>query len=103
MKKILLLLLLPILLLGWCVKSTPIDICVTGKERITNSAWGKYLVYTDSWTYEITDSLFNFRFDSSDLYGSIENECYTAEIDLLSWRVPFLSWYENIITISFKS
>ena len=57
----------------------------------------KYLIYTNDTTYEITDSLAYFRFDSSDLYGKIEVG-KTYECKVCGWRIPLLSSYKNIIT-----
>jgi hypothetical protein len=58
----------------------------------------KYMVFTTSWTYEITDSLMNMRFNSSDLFWKIESgKCYEVTIDALSFRSGFLSSFENIL------
>lgn len=58
----------------------------------------KYIVFTTSWTYEITDSLMNMRFNSSDLFGKIESwKCYEVTIDALSFRSWLLSSFENIL------
>ena len=78
------------------------DITVTDKNvKVTSSGEktdSKYLIFTDDGTYEITDSLFNFRFDSSDLYGQIKvGERYT--ITTVGIRIPFFSCYENILEI----
>lgn len=55
----------------------------------------KYLVYTNVTTYEITDSLLKWRWNSSDLYGSIEVG-KTYEIETGGYRIPLLSTYQNI-------
>jgi hypothetical protein len=70
---------------------------VTGKERVCESGNSscKYLVYTESGTYRLQDSIFIGRFDTSDVYGQIdEDTCY--EITSYGWRVPFFSTYPNI-------
>lgn len=61
----------------------------------------KYLVYTDDGTYEITDSLFWPRFDSSDLYGYIEVG-KTYEFTVAGYRVPLLTMYPNIYEAEVK-
>lgn len=54
-----------------------------------------YLIYSENTTYEITDSWFYPRFNSSDLYGKIQiGESY--KITVGGSRIPFLSWYPNI-------
>lgn len=58
----------------------------------------KYLVYTDNGTYEITDSLAYWRWDSSDLYGKIKvGKTYEAKV--YGWRIPIFSSYKNIVSV----
>ena len=72
-------------------------ITVTDKDTKRSGDTDKYLIYTKEGTYEITDTIAFWRFDSSDLYGKIEiGKTYDCEV--AGWRVPFLSAYENIIT-----
>ncbi len=61
----------------------------------------KYLVYTNDGTYEITDSLFWPRFDSSDLYGYIEVG-QTYEFTVAGYRVPLFTMYPNIYEAKVK-
>lgn len=48
--------------------------------------------------YEFTnqDSLLNGKFNSSTIQGQIKVDC-VYNIKTCGWRVPLLSWYENII------
>lgn len=58
----------------------------------------KYLIYTDNGTYEITDSLVYWRWDSSDLYGKIKvGKTYEAKV--YGWRIPIFSSYKNIVSV----
>ena len=103
MKKIIISLVLLLTFTG-CTKPDTKYICVNEKDAVVVSngevSKNKYLIYSDRGVYEITDSIFNMRFDSSDLYGKIkEGECYVATIDAMSWRTPFFSMYENIISV----
>lgn len=66
-----------------------------GIKRYINS--DKYLVYTEEETFEITDNILIWRWDSSDQYGQIELG-KTYEFDVVGWRIPFLSMYRNIIS-----
>lgn len=53
----------------------------------------------DEETFEITDEFLLGRFNSSDDYGRLKvGETYTVMVN--GWRVPFLSWYRNIIEIN---
>lgn len=45
-----------------------------------------------------TDILVRLKFNSSDLQASIEAG-KTYEAVVVGYRVPFLSWYKNIISI----
>lgn len=58
----------------------------------------RYLVYTTEGTFEITDSLFAGRFDSSDLYGKIEVG-KTYQMYIAGERHPFLTMYPNLYEI----
>lgn len=74
-------------------------ITVDSKERVVSGKSGRYLVFTEgSGTYEVTDSLWAGRWDSSDVYGQIE-EGVTYDVTVQGYRVPFFSMYPNIIEI----
>ena len=76
---------------------------VTGKERITKVVEGNdnsyYLVYTDKGTFKVEDSIILFRFNSSDLYGSIKADS-TYTFNTVGFRAGFLSEYPNVVTIN---
>lgn len=58
----------------------------------------RYLIYSENTTYQISDSLLLWRWNSSDLYGQIMvGETY--EIRVAGYRIPFLSWYPNIYEV----
>jgi hypothetical protein len=69
---------------------------VTKMERINAGKTSKYLVFTKSGVYENTDSLLNWKFNSSDLYNDLLVGM-TYDCDVYGWRVRFLSWYPNIV------
>lgn len=75
---------------------------VAHKERVGHGSGEnfseKYLVYTDGETFELVDSLLYLRFNSSDHYGNIR-EGQTYRLRVVGWRVPFLSWYRNVIQV----
>lgn len=82
-------------------KRETLMIQVGDKERVTESVGeevsSRYLIYSTTETFEVTDSLIEGRFDSSDLYGSIQRDhCYHVEV--YGWRVPVLSMYRNIVS-----
>lgn len=79
-------------------------VTVTDKDIKNYNNDSKYLVFTklengETKVFSIEDSLFKWRFDSSDVYADIEvGETY--EIEVIGWRIEFFSAYENIMTFS---
>lgn len=80
---------------------------VTGtiKEKWMKSAGDsgmKYLFSVD-WgngnleVIENTDALFFLKFNSSDIYANLQAG-QTAKFKVVGWRIPFMSWYRNIIS-----
>ena len=88
------------LCIGGCVVSSHREFnqtfTVTGKENVKSGNSGKYLIYTDKTTYEITDTWLFWRWNSSDVYGNMQIG-KTYEATLQGYRVPFLSWYQNVL------
>lgn len=73
---------------------------VTEKAVKNDGESGLYLIYTEDEngninTYEISDSLFRMRFDSSDVYAAIKPG-NTYKFKIGGSRIKFLSWYPNI-------
>lgn len=75
-------------------------VTVQDKGRVGGDKDGKYLVYCldaegNSRVFEVTDSLFKFRFNSADTYNLIQvGETYTFTAG--GYRIPFFSMYPNI-------
>ncbi|MEC1690320.1 hypothetical protein P9E05_02110 [Bacillus mojavensis] len=79
------------------------EIKVTDKETKTTEDSSKYLIFGEdekgnAKVFENTDALFARKFNSSDLYAEIEVG-KTYEFKTIGFRVPFMSMYENIMTI----
>jgi len=79
-----------------------VEFTITKTERVTtgsgDSLSSKYLIFTDGETFKNTDSLWYWKFNSSDLYGSMKpGTTYTAQA--YGFRVPFLSWYRNVVHV----
>lgn len=78
-----------------------VTVKITEKERIHDGDEDKYLIWTEGEVFENTDSLVLGKFNSSDIYGKIqENETYECKV--YGWRIPFLSMYRNIIDCNLK-
>jgi hypothetical protein len=75
-----------------------ITVKVKEKERVNTSFSSKYLIFTETEVLTNDDDFFIWKFDSSDLYGDIE-EGKTYKFYVYGWRIPFLSWYRNITKI----
>jgi hypothetical protein len=71
-----------------------------GKSKQINqdSSGGKYLIFTDNEVLENTDSLWYWKWNSSDFYNKIEAG-KTYKFTVYGWRVPFMSWYRNIVEV----
>lgn len=91
---------------AWFSSKEEITITVTDKERITEShgsgdnlsVESKFLVYTESETFENTDVTFLGKWNSSDVQGHLKaGETYTVIV--YGWRMPFWSSYRNIVEI----
>ena len=81
---------------------------VTGKERIykssENASSSYYLVFTkeldgDVKVFKKSDELLIGKFGSSNIQAGMEIGG-TYDVDVYGFRVPFLSWYENIVRYS---
>ena len=48
--------------------------------------------------YCIADSLYPWRYDSSNVYARIQIG-HTYHCELYGWRIPFLSWWQNAMNI----
>lgn len=80
-------------------------ITITDKERVTaqfaKDNISKYLIYGEdengkTYVFEDTDTLFRWKFNSSDVYGALK-EGETYELTVIGFRVHILNWYENIV------
>ncbi|MBU4502908.1 MAG: DUF1523 family protein [Nanoarchaeota archaeon] len=76
---------------------------VTEKQVKRYNGKDKYVIFTElmdgtTKVFENTDSLIEWKFDSSDIYGGLD-EGKIYNIKTYGWRIPFLSAYENILDI----
>lgn len=79
-----------------------VTIKVTDKERIVESdgenTTSKYLIFTETETFENTDLLFEGKFNSSDIQSKL-SKGKEYRVKVYGWRIPFLSMYRNIAEI----
>lgn len=72
------------------------DIKPTEKLVKADGNKSKYLIFTDNEVFENTDEFILGKFNSSDLYRDLEiGKDYHCLVT--GYRIPFLSWYRNII------
>ncbi|CCF83468.1 hypothetical protein [Nitrolancea hollandica] len=71
---------------------------VVRTERVEDGNGGRYLIYGEAEVYQNTDSVYFGKFNSSDLYRDIK-EGHSYRFEVVGWRVPFLSWYRNILKV----
>lgn len=75
-----------------------IQVKVTKTERINSGTESKYLVYTENEVFENVDTLLYGKFDSADVQGKLaDNKTHTVKVTGI--RIPFLSWYRNIVSV----
>lgn len=59
----------------------------------------RYVVHTDSETFENTDSLLLWKFNSSDIHRNLrDDEQYCVKV--VGYRIPLFSTYRNIVEIA---
>ena len=78
---------------------------VIGKERVTKTTTkgldSYYLVYCQNETFTIKDTFAYWQYQSSDLYGHLEQgKTYTFQV--YGWRSGFFSMYKNIVSYKEK-
>lgn len=71
---------------------------VVKTERIRKAGKDKYLIFTGGETFENSDTIFYLKFNSSDIYGQLNNG-FKYNLKVNGWRIPFLSMYRNILKI----
>lgn len=86
---------------------TTYEVTITDKERITQPCNGKakskYIVYADSTegeslVFENTDKLIRGKFNSSNIQGMLKvGNAY--KLTVIGVRIPFFSYYQNIIEV----
>ena len=83
-----------------CNRRVEHNCTVTDKDVKQSKDNSKYLIFVKqnntTEVYEITDSLIQGRFNSSDLYGSIEIG-KTYDFTVVGSRIPIWSLYPNIM------
>ena len=77
-------------------------VTIVKTERVNNKEDSKYLIFCEtesgeSIVFENTDSFLRGKFNSSDIYGSLQiGKKY--KVTAVGIRIPFLSAYKNIIS-----
>lgn len=87
---------------SYYMSSEVIEVKIKDKERATTGSGenisSKFIVYSENEVFENTDSWLFMKFDSSDIQNDLSiGETY--KIKVAGWRVPFFSWYRNIVAI----
>lgn len=86
-----------IVAVGTSFMTDTVTYTVTDKVR-TGGESSKYLIFSESETFQNTDSWLDFKFNSSDFYGKIKvGKTYTSKVR--GMRIPLFSAYRNIVTL----
>lgn len=78
------------------------DVKILDKERVTASSndgtvTSKYIIFAEGETFENTDTIWAFKYNSSDIYGKIAKGA-ACTFEVTGFRVPFFSMYRNILS-----
>ena len=101
---IVLVLLLALTLVATCYRGSEAVVTarVSSKERVCKDSGDsiecEYLVFTDRETLKVVDTLLYGRFNSSDVYGRIEDG-RTYRFTVVGWRLPWASQYRNVVRV----
>jgi hypothetical protein len=111
MKKYIILGVIGLVLLGLCFTSAPYQLLtsrtienVLVKEKQVSTESNKetklvvstYLIFTDEGVFRNDDAFWHFKYNSSDLYGLLDNgKRYNLKV--YGWRIPILTMYPNIV------
>lgn len=82
----------------WLNSCQTLNITVKNKENVVHGSSSKYLIFTTEEVFENEDSAFMGKFNSSDFYNKL-TPGQDFKVRVCGWRVPFASWYRNIIEI----
>lgn len=76
---------------------------VTKSERVVSKSGesATYLIFTENEVFNNVDTLWHWKWNSSDFYNKIEAG-KTYELTVYGYRIPFLSGYRNIISYQLK-
>ena len=78
-----------------------VRIKITDKERINTNDEdkdSKYLIFAEGETFENTDLIFAWKWNSSDVQGMLKKDS-TYTVKVVGFRVPFFSMYRNIVKV----
>lgn len=83
--------------------SEVISFTVDRRERVTQNSSDFTQSYYFVWSsegevFQVNDDWIFFTWNSSDRYGQLK-ERTTVRAKVAGWRVPFFSWYRNIVEI----
>ena len=87
--------------LCYAYSATEVDIEIKDREREVKRSRSKYIIHAKNESFECTDSILFWKWNSTDIYRRLEKGC-KYRVMVAGWRVPILSWYRNIIRIKKK-
>lgn len=83
---------------GCTVDSKDRGVTVTSDDDGNVTSKTDYRVYTSCGVFTVADNFFLGKFNSADTYGSL-HENSTYDLDVIGWRVAFLSWFPNTLSV----
>jgi hypothetical protein len=114
MKKYIILGVIGLVLVGLCFTSAPYQLLTsrtienvlvkekqvsTESDKETGLVISTYLIFTDAGVFRNDDSFWHFKYNSSDVYGLLDNgKRYNLKV--YGWRIPILTMYPNIVKVT---
>jgi hypothetical protein len=74
-----------------------ITITVENKDRTYNKDSSKWLVFTENEIFSVSDSMYNWHWRASDIYGKLKVGG-TYNVKVYGYRIGLFSTYRNILS-----
>ncbi len=85
---------------AWSETLTNVQFTKDGEERCDPNGTGcRFLEYTSDETFENVDEWSFFKFNTGDVHRKITKGVTCEKVVVAGWRVPFFSWFRNVISV----
>lgn len=85
-------------IIAYATQDEAVVTVVRVEKEIKSDGKGKYIVTGEEEVFENTDTVWYWKWNSSDVQGKLR-EGGQYKVRVYGWRWPLLSWYRNIISV----